>query len=482
MNNSDLISPYKFPENTKSWCKSEIGQHLWNKGKLFPPLINQINLRQAVSSFESFNDFQGNLRLPIRLACYLSINASLDVSYSRRISKETALTEKLGKSFLGDYKYKETLEKVKIATKFRSDPALIYGQRFITPESAVCRAALIANSLKTVKSRVVFLGDDDLASIAFALIAPSCEITVIDIDKKIIEAIQTSANEFSINIETFGFDLLGEVPDNLKNRFDCFVGDPYPSSDASFEMLFVKKGIEFLDPLGSLLGVVTFAPSHKSPAFREVILNQITKEFTIHNIFEDACDYELINGELTTVEYEYLDSVAEIETLISHCKSYLFISPRKLISPEPLTEFNLVPWLRSTRSHDLSLRLGGDERLRSELHRTVDYEEWSKAFEENENINYAVNLYNLLIDLSADEQASQLLAGLTSRKKFFEFQQFFNKVFEGEKFLEECRYLLTAACEGPVTSYKHHSLEFELYLIGRIYESYYRGASPLRAG
>jgi hypothetical protein len=464
------------------WCQSRIAQQLWREGRLLPPYIGKVNQYVLQESSRSFIELQRKLRLPVRLATYLSVNCNLADSYTSRKPILPSRPEIIARGLLGSVLYETALKHVKLAAEFRGEPALIYGQRFITPESSVCRAALISKMLQANNPRIVFLGDDDLTSIAVSTILNNSDITVIDIDKTVLDAIQTSCTKLGLGIKLQGHDLSQPIPKELRGRFDCFVGDPYPTPNGSFESWFINCGVEFIDPAGEQLGLITFAPTHKAPGFRRVLINQLSKNFLIREIIEDACDYEMIPGELTQIEYEYLQSVVESTFLISHSKSYLFISPKLLMRYVHAEGLPIKPWLALTRSHELSLRLGGEERLRSELYRTVDYETWSIAYEASTRMDTSLDISQILSDLIGDEVTAQKMKNFASEQKLSEFYNLVDKVVKDRAVAREASTLVAAAQRGPVTSYNAYSVEFELYLLARLYESYYRGASPLQSG
>ena len=390
--------------------------------------------------------------------------------------------EIIARDLLGSELYELALRNVMVAAKLRSEPALIYGQRFITPASSVCRAAIIAQGLNNkANRRIVFLGDDDLTSVALSTILTDANITVIEIDKTLIDVIQSVSSQLGLNIHLRGHDLSQPLPTDLKRNFDCFVGDPYPTPDGSFEMWFSQCGAELLDPNSQSFGLVTFAPTHKFPNFRNILLRRIGFHFRITRIFEAVSDYEMIADELTSVEYEYLQTVAETEALISHSKSCVIISPKPERREIDIEHLALESWLASSRTHELVLRLGGEKRLESELSRTIDYEIWSQAYSASPRVNVPLNMSQILCDLVGNEGLATRLTDIALEGKVDEFEKALSEASNSTEIGREAGSLLEAARIGSVTSHNTYSIEFELYLLTRIYESYYRESRPTRA-
>jgi len=132
-------------------------------------------------------------------------------------------------------------------------------------ENSLLRASYILFHLGAVGRNIIFLGDDDLLSIACGLLMKefygndhSTNISVIDIDKRFIEFIDRICLEEGIKAEIILADLRFPLSENLKGKFDFFVTDPpYTMSGL---ILFSSRGIESLSSDGARIGIVAFAP------------------------------------------------------------------------------------------------------------------------------------------------------------------------------------------------------------------------------
>lgn len=140
-------------------------------------------------------------------------------------------------------------------------------------ETSLKRAVLCLKNYDLIGKNILCLGDDDLTSIALGFLLKklfpsalyqSTEITVIDIDKRIIEYIADTAVKESLPIKCEYMDLKKTLPDKLKNKFDCFFTDP-PYTLKGLN-LFISRGIEALKNKSDLNIYFSFA--HKSPTYQ----------------------------------------------------------------------------------------------------------------------------------------------------------------------------------------------------------------------
>jgi S-adenosylmethionine decarboxylase proenzyme len=89
---------------------------------------------------------------------------------------------------------------------------------------------------------IVFLGDDDAISLAVGLTNLAYEITVVDIDSRIIEFLTKQAERLKIkNIRLIEHNLKDPCPKNILNRFDVVVTDP-PYTDQGLRLFLKRAG------------------------------------------------------------------------------------------------------------------------------------------------------------------------------------------------------------------------------------------------
>lgn len=456
-------------------CVSAIGARLWAHGRLLSPIA-----RSALSidpkALSSFADFQRRLRLPVRLACFVASRIGFSKAHFAWAGM-TSPPADAAKDLLGPTAYSAALCAVRAASATRSEPALIYGQRFITPESAVCRASLLRDRMPTEHSgSVLFIGDDDLVSVAFATIAPRHRISLIDIDPTVVENVARFSSHYGVEVEAVCGDVASSLPSSWHDRFDCVVGDPYPSADHSFEAFFAQAARPLLRPSSGAFVLLTAGPTHKPPAFEHSLIHHLESVgWNVEHITESLAEYELIAGELTQLEEQYLGIGDPKVEAISHTKSYVLLRPRDRSRPNGYS-FDVSSWLRSLRHHDLVVRTGGQQRIEDEL--ASRQSPWTRPMWGEQLTTRGIDLTALLSDLLGDTRVARQLAELAQQRCMQRFEDDFSRACgefaDADRLVEEAAVLVDASLEGSRRTYRHESVEAELYLLARLYESYWR--------
>jgi len=135
------------------------------------------------------------------------------------------------------------------------------------PESALRRALYLHHRGALDGRRVIFLGDDDLLSVACGLIAQiegsprARELVALDCDARVVNYLGATADARGFALDARVHDLRRPLPEDLRGRFDAFVTDP-PYTAAALE-LFVSRGLSALEPGPGRHGFLAFA--HKPP-------------------------------------------------------------------------------------------------------------------------------------------------------------------------------------------------------------------------
>ncbi|MFX1468706.1 MAG: adenosylmethionine decarboxylase [Promethearchaeota archaeon] len=93
--------------------------------------------------------------------------------------------------------------------------------------------------------KIIFLGDDDTTSLVVALTGLAKEITVLDIDERILDFLSKSILELSLkNYNIVHHDLRDPCPENIQNYYDVVVMDP-PYTNEGLR-LFLKRARDVL--------------------------------------------------------------------------------------------------------------------------------------------------------------------------------------------------------------------------------------------
>lgn len=74
----------------------------------------------------------------------------------------------------------------------------------------------------TLDKSVIFIGDDELFSLFYALNGRAKRIAVVDIDDRILKYIRKISERYQLGIETYCVNILEEFPNCLENKFDIF--------------------------------------------------------------------------------------------------------------------------------------------------------------------------------------------------------------------------------------------------------------------
>ncbi len=136
---------------------------------------------------------------------------------------------------------REVLENIQ---KIRPIPDRQYDQFTATAITTSRRASEMAKNGDLYKRSVVFLGDDDLTSIAVGITKQAKRITVFEIDTRITSLIEKISSEYNLGIEVIKRDLRSAFPKDYLSQFDSvFTDPPYTPSGIS---LFLNRGIELL--------------------------------------------------------------------------------------------------------------------------------------------------------------------------------------------------------------------------------------------
>lgn len=127
-------------------------------------------------------------------------------------------------------------------SKYREDrpkPNRNLDQFWATEETVLQRAVLLGNIPGISQKKLLFLGDDDLTSIAFTLLFRAERVTVVDIDSRLLQFLKIVAQEERLPIETFEHDLRNSLPKPEFKRYDVVFFDP-PYTPEALNTWFIR--------------------------------------------------------------------------------------------------------------------------------------------------------------------------------------------------------------------------------------------------
>ena len=143
------------------------------------------------------------------------------------------------------------VEKLDTLLSSRPTPDFSLDQSHAETPTIAMRVAYLYEHDGMEGKELLFLGDDDLTSLATIIFAKEFglqlgTVAVVDVDKRILAFIAESCNYLGCDIDTFSLDLREGIPADLANTFDVFVTDPPYTLDGL--SLFTARGIEALKP------------------------------------------------------------------------------------------------------------------------------------------------------------------------------------------------------------------------------------------
>ncbi len=142
--------------------------------------------------------------------------------------------------------YRKSVDLLGKYTDQRPSPDRKYDQFTATIETTAKRASLL-NSFEDVRGKkLLFLGDDDLTSVAVAGLNAASEITVLDIDDRILAKIGSISKSENLDINLDNYDARKPLPIPYLGKFDVVFTDPPYTTDGI--KLFVARAIQALDP------------------------------------------------------------------------------------------------------------------------------------------------------------------------------------------------------------------------------------------
>jgi predicted methyltransferase len=132
---------------------------------------------------------------------------------------------------------------------------VLIDQSHCTVETKLRRAVTMLAGGAVVGNRILFLGDDDLGSIAVARVAARLgvassieEIAVVDVDQRLLSFLSDCLAEVPFRVTFVHHDLRRALPDTLATRFDTVFTDPPFTVDGA--ELFLSRAVEATAPGG----------------------------------------------------------------------------------------------------------------------------------------------------------------------------------------------------------------------------------------
>jgi hypothetical protein len=106
------------------------------------------------------------------------------------------------------------------------------------------RARYLASRYTLAGSHLVCLGDHDLTAVATKLLVPEATVSVVDVDERLLEYLDSVSDRLGLGLRLYAADLRLGLPRALRQAADVIFTDP-PYSVEGVD-LFVRRGVEAL--------------------------------------------------------------------------------------------------------------------------------------------------------------------------------------------------------------------------------------------
>ncbi len=120
----------------------------------------------------------------------------------------------------------------------------------IVTEHIIKRLRLIYEKGDLEGKKFFILGDDDLFSIAISLTGLAEKVTIVEIDKEVVNLIKEIAKRKKLKIEILNYNCANPLPKRLKGKFDVAILDP-AETDKGF-LTFLSRAIEAIKHPGAV--------------------------------------------------------------------------------------------------------------------------------------------------------------------------------------------------------------------------------------
>ncbi|WP_283133097.1 bis-aminopropyl spermidine synthase family protein [Rhizohabitans arisaemae] len=142
-----------------------------------------------------------------------------------------------------------------------------------TPETVVRRALLLGARFWLRGARLLCVGDHDLTSLAVKLIHPEADVTVVDIDERILAYIDEQAERMGCTVRTRWADLRLGLPPSTRDQADLALTDPPYTPEGVG--LFVSRAVEGLrDPEKGRV-ILAYGASERTPMLALKVQNSL---------------------------------------------------------------------------------------------------------------------------------------------------------------------------------------------------------------
>ena len=138
----------------------------------------------------------------------------------------------------------ELLAKLEQFMSQRPTPNTSIDQAFGMPITALRRALILLQNDDLEGRKILLLGDDDFTSLAIQLLKLKSQVTVLEIDNRLLEIIKDISTKENFSINCIKHDLRKPLPEDLMNKFDVILMDPQYTINGL--KLFLSRALQAL--------------------------------------------------------------------------------------------------------------------------------------------------------------------------------------------------------------------------------------------
>lgn len=209
------------------------------------PIENDLLVQKIGVSKNVLNQIKKNLSIffnPVSPTTCLNNNG---ISYAGTIIEDYYKSEDELLNLSNSPSFLSTISLLEKYETLRPTPNRNLDQFSATLETVGKRAAIMDFFSDIRGKRILFLGDDDLTSVAVANLKKADEIVVLDIDLRILDVIKKIAKKENLTIKTMLYDARKTPIKDFVGKFDVvFTDPPYSSNGIN---LFTSRAIQYLD-------------------------------------------------------------------------------------------------------------------------------------------------------------------------------------------------------------------------------------------
>ncbi len=272
-------------------------------------------LRRCASLWEVINHQDGDIKATLNALDFFKENVYVEqkegkiciTSKGIGFAKENSIGEEMdflckgcdGTGIIFKEHFSDAFEKFGKIFNGRPSETTEFDQGVVPPEVSFRRAAFVYMRGDLENKEILFLGDDDLTSIAMMLTGLPSKIYVIEVDERIVNYINKVAKEYGLNVEAELYNAVNPLPGYLKGKFDVFLTDPVET--VAGMRLFFSRCIEGLKGKG---GSGYFGVSHYESSLKKwfgVEKDLIAMNLVITDVLRDFNKY-LLTGERILTE------------------------------------------------------------------------------------------------------------------------------------------------------------------------------------